>query len=623
VNWHHFQAFLWLRWRLLVNQMRRSGFVSVVVLFLVAAAGLVTAVSLFFVMFFLGLLVLPEAPSPTLLYVWDGLVVGFLFAWCIGLISELQRSEVLSLEKFLHLPVSLKGAFLINYLSSLISVSLVLFLPAMIGLGLSQIFVKGPAMLLTFPLLAAFLLMVSALTYQFQSWLASLMVNKRRRRTVIAIVTVGFVLLCQTPNLVNVIRPWEGKKIKEDGTHADELKARMDKELADLQREVFAGNLSTEDFQKRRAELLQANNQPTNLAFEQGWDKVANIARLLNMAFPPGWLPLGVQDASEGNVLPALLATTGFGLIGAGSLWRSYRTTVRLYTGQFSAGAKPAIVAAPALPAPGPLDRPPARFLEKKLPWLSEQSSVIALGGFRSLLRAPEAKMLLLTPVIMVIVFGSLLASRATDPPDGVRPLIAFGSMAMILLTLVQLVGNQFGFDRGGFRVFVLCPAKRRDILLGKNLAVAPLALTMCALAVVVVQVVYHMSIDHFLAAWIQSLSMFLLFCLLANGLSMLAPLPIAAGSVKPMSPKGLALLLHFAFMFVFPVTIATTLLPLGIELGLEALTSSNGWPICLVLTIAECVAIIFLYRFLLTFQGKLLQVREKRILEIVATKAE
>jgi hypothetical protein len=261
--------------------------------------------------------------------------------------------------------------------------------------------------------------------------------------------------------------------------------------------------------------------------------------------------------------------------------------------------------------------------LEKRLPWLSEQSTVIALGGFRALLRAPEAKMLLLTPAIMVIVFGSLLAARATDPPAAVRPIIAFGAMSMILLTLVQMIGNQFGFDRGGFRVFVLCPADRKDILLGKNLAVAPLALGMCALAVTVVQFVYPMRIDYFLAAFVQSLSMFLLFCLLANGLSMLAPLPISAGSIKPMSPKGLALLLHLGFMFVFPVTMAITLVPVGIGVGLDALEWSHGAPICLALGMAECVAIVFLYRYLLTLQGKLLTAREQRILEVVATKAE
>ena len=87
-----------------------------------------------------------------------------------------------------------------------------------------------------------------------------------------------------------------------------------------------------------------------------------------------------------------------------------------------------------------------------------------------------QAKMLLLTPFFMVIVFGSMLITRKSDVGDLGRTLLAFGAMAMTLLSFVQLVGNQFGFDRGGFRVFVLCPAPRRDILLGKNLAVAPIA---------------------------------------------------------------------------------------------------------------------------------------------------
>ena len=46
-------------------------------------------------------------------------------------------------------------------------------------------------------LLAAFLLMVTALTYQFQGWLAALMSNPRRRRTVIMVMTVIFVLIVQ------------------------------------------------------------------------------------------------------------------------------------------------------------------------------------------------------------------------------------------------------------------------------------------------------------------------------------------------------------------------------------------------------------------------------------------
>ena len=149
MNAQHFRAFVWLRWRLLVNQMRRGGTVNAVFLALIAVGALFLAVVLFVVGFLVGLfLSCREATPGVLLYVWDGLVVVFLFSWTIGLLVELQRSEVLSLDKFLHLPVSLKSAFLINYLSSLFSLTLILFVPVMAALSLGLVLGKGPAMLL-------------------------------------------------------------------------------------------------------------------------------------------------------------------------------------------------------------------------------------------------------------------------------------------------------------------------------------------------------------------------------------------------------------------------------------------------------------------------------------------
>ena len=100
---------------------------------------------------------------------------------------------------------------------------------------------------------------------------------------------------------------------------------------------------------------------------------------------------------------------------------------------------------------------------------LSEPVSAIALGGFRSLVRSPEAKMMLLSPVIMIPIFGSMLLKGGRSIPESIRPLVAIGGMVFVLLGVLQLMGNQFGFDRDGFRVFVLSPASRRDILLGKN----------------------------------------------------------------------------------------------------------------------------------------------------------
>jgi len=223
----------------------------------------------------------------------------------------------------------------------------------------------------------------------------------------------------------------------------------------------------------------------------------------------------------------------------------------------------------------------------------------------------------------MVVIFGSMFFTQHTELPDGVRPLLAFGAMAMILFSMVHLVGNQFGFDRSGFRVFVLCPARRRDILLGKNLAVAPLALGLAMAAAIVVEVLYPMRVDRFLAVLIQLVSMYLVFCALANWLSILVPMPIAASSFKPVNPRGITLLFHMLFVFALPLALAPTLLPLGVEIAFQELGGMGGLPIYLVLSLLECVGIVCVYRLILNWQGGVLQAREQKILQLVTTKTE
>src|SRR5207244_3457477 len=161
---------------------------------------------------------------------------------------------------------------------------------------------------------------------------------------------------------------------------------------------------------------------------------------------------------------------------------------------------------------------------------------------------------------------------------------------------------------RSGFRTFVLCAAPRRDILLGKNLSTAPLALVLSLFMIALIQVVAPMRVDHLLATLPQMVSMYLLFSLLGNLLSIYAPMPIASGSLKPVNPKAINILLAFLGMFLFPVFLAPTLLPLGIELLLAE--RAPRLPVCLILSVVIAVAIVFLYRLVLTWQGSLLQAR-------------
>jgi ABC-2 type transport system permease protein len=129
--------------------------------------------------------------------------------------------------------------------------------------------------------------------------------------------------------------------------------------------------------------------------------------------------------------------------------------------------------------------------------------------------------------------------------------------------------------------------------------------------------------LDYLLAAPAQLLSMFLVFCLLANWWSILAPMAIRAGSLRAAQPKGFTILLHIAFTFLFPLVLLPTLLPLGIEVLLNRFGLMIGMPIGLVLTVLESVGIGFLYRLVLASQGNLLQSREQRILHLVTVKSE
>jgi ABC-2 type transport system permease protein len=614
VNWEHFKAFVWLRWKLLYNKARRAGVFNAVVTTIAVIGALLTAIPLFIGCFILGINVIPKAEPAHLMFAWDGIVVAFLFFWLIGLITELQRSDPLSLSKFLHLPVSANGAFLINYFSSLLRLSLIVFLPVMLAFGLALVVVKGVSMLLVLPLVAAFVLMVTAVTYQFQGWLAALMSNPRRRRTVIMIATVTFVLIVQLPNLLNFLAPWG------PGRQADRAGA-VTREFEKLNRDAQSGKIGPDELRRRHQEIVDKQNLGVQQADREGLEQLERTARFVNMVLPVGWLPLGVMTAAEGSILPSILGLLGMTLIGSASLFRAYRTTVGLYQGKFTS-RKGRPVPAPVVSTSTGQPKPRKGLLEAQIPGVSEPVAAVALAGFRSLLRAPEAKMMLLSPVIMSFIFGSMLWRSRQNIPESLRPLVAIGGMVLVLFGVVQLMANQFGFDRDGFRVFVLSAARRRDILMGKNLSFAPLVLGLATIVLASVQAVSPMRWDHFLAMIPQYLSMFLLFCLLMNFLSIFAPVHIAAGSLKPSHPKLTTVLLHLVtFMLVFPLTQVVTLIPLGTETALRFVGFGSGVPICLLLSLVECAAVVVIYYFLSDALGSLLQSREQKILETVTAK--
>src|SRR5262249_32718949 len=126
-----------------------------------------------------------------------------------------------------------------------------------------------------------------------------------------------------------------------------------------------------------------------------------------------------------------------------------------------------------------------------------------------------------------------------------------------------NIVGNQFGIDRNGFRAYVLSAASRRDILLGKNIASQPLALTLPLIGLIVIQIVRPMRIDHFLGVVPQMISMYLLFCMLANWLSILAPTRLRSGALRAATPRGLNISLQLGFIVLLPWSLSPAFVPL------------------------------------------------------------
>jgi len=611
VNWEHLRTFLWLRWRIISNRNRRAGAASVILQTILAVVSIVSAVVALFGGFAAGYFGLPRMEPANFMLVWDGVVVAFLFLWMTELLVELQRSELLSLDKFLHLPVSLGSAFLINYVGSISSAGALVFLPLMLGLATGLVFSKGPAMLLLFPLIGAFALMVTALTHQFRGWLATLMVNQRRRRTIISVATLVFVLIMQAPNIINFT---SGRWRNRSGTARN---AEISGEIQKLDEALAKNEITAAEHRRKVREL----REPIRA---RDWQSVQETATVVNQIVPLGWLPYGARSALEGRPLPALLGTLGLFLIGGGSLRRSYGTTMRLYTGQYNAvPSGPATESRTEVPVAALSGKYPAAFLEKRFSGLSEYASAVTVASLRGVMRAPEAKLMLLSPIIMLIVFSGVFFNQSNAPPELVRPLIASGGFGLIFLMMVGMVGNQFSFDRSGFRTYVLSPVPRKDILLGKNLALAPFVLGFTTLTAVFIQFIYPMRVDHFLAVLIQMLPMYLVYCLIGNILSIIAPMPTAAGSMKPVKPKAMTILIHMAFVFLFPLGLSPTLIPLGIEFLLSRFGKVDWLPLYLILSIAEAAVVTLLYPRLLNSQARLLEHREQRILEIVTARAE
>jgi ABC-2 type transport system permease protein len=571
MNWNQLKMVLWLRWRLTRNQFSRGGKLNAVLAVLGAVMGVMFSMGAGVAGLVGGAIGLAQASPTVMMVVWDVVIGIFLFVWLIGVFAEIQRAESIDVARLLHLPVSLHGVFVMNYIASLITPSLIFFLPGMLGLCVGLLWSKGWLMILLAPLVLSFLFLVSAWTYCLRGWLSAMMVNPRKRRNVVVIATIVFLLMTQVPNL------------------------------------YFQVYLRHTNRKHKGVTSKQNSGAPKSLP--PGYLSAHQYVPLL-------WLPNGASALSVGNAWPAVWGSMTGLLIGAAGLARAYRSTIRFYQGNEKASKVRA--PAKAVAAGG------RNFLEKQVPLVSEEVGVLSLATFRSFCRAPELKMALFTNV--AVVFGAAAVSLinvAKAPGEVAGVFMATGAVALTMFGLLQLLLNQFGYDREGFRALVLLPVRRRDVLLSKNLALAPFGLGLGVALLLVLAVLMHLPLLAAFAAGLQLVAIFLLFNIVGNFFSILLPYRIASGSLKPAKPPPktvlVILLTQLCFPFVITVIFIPPLLGLLFKLWMD-------WSIPLVDAFFSILLLglaMLVYRWSLASLGEMLERREKDILLVVTHEAE
>ena len=576
MNWAQLQGMLWLRWRLTRNQWRRGGQLSAVIMLVLVVLALGLSVVGGFAGVAGGALGLSTASPHVSMLVWDGLVALFLVLWTMGIITELQRSEIVDMSRLLFLPVSLRDVFLLNYLSSHLSLSLAMVLPVMLGLTVGLVLGSGAAMLLLFPLVFGFFFMITAWTYCLRGWLASLMVNKRRRRAIVLGLTMALVLLAQLPNLVTSV--W--------------LPARH-------------------AAPPRAASTIQG--QPPRDA-----GRTAPAFDLAHRYVPLLWLPYGAKTLAEGRAWPAIFGAFGMCAIGACGLAQAYRSTLRFYLGGKTRRLAPTPAAARTIRA----DR--TILVERRFPVVPEEAGAMAMASLRSMSRAPEVKMALATNVLLFAFLGaSMFLRRAVAMPPTVQPFVASVVVIVALLGLTQLMFNHFGFERDGFRAIVLLPTPRRHILLGKNLALLPVALVVFAIYFGLAAILAHLGTWDILAGAVEFVAAFLVISVLGNLASILVPYHIAAGSLRPTKTNLTTTLLIYVTHLLFPLAMAPVLLPAAIGV----FSGQSEWlpagPVTLACAVLLAAISALLYWQTLEPLARLLQRREQKILQVVTQKVE
>jgi hypothetical protein len=200
---------------------------------------------------------------------------------------------------------------------------------------------------------------------------------------------------------------------------------------------------------------------------------------------------------------------------------------------------------------------------DRVVPGLSPAASAVAFTQLRLGLRTPRGRASMVTPLLMPLFLGAVLARRGSLSVPGLEgerglALAAIGAFTSIL-ALLPIAMNQFAVDRAGFTRQMLSPISIRELLIGKAVGNALIAGLPASISVVLSLLIFrgtHPAL--WLALIFAVVATYVLFSPAAAALSAIFPKAVDLNSIGNSSnahqAAGLLGMLSFLAAAAVPV---------------------------------------------------------------------
>ena len=583
----HLRTIAWLQFRLIKNSATRSlrwlGALAWGMQVVFAAMGCAFLTSMAFA---IGFITLDEDAVWLLVPILDGTLILILLIRTIMLSVDLTEADFIDTGKLLFLPIRLRTLFAINYVVRNVSGIVLLILPPIFGLCLSLAIIHGPRMLLGIPLGFVSLLAIVTWFGFIREWLLTL--NENRKRS----------LLTATILLISLGIGAAG--------------------LGGAYAAIRAERQSPQAVSQEKLDAMQENDDLQTVAVQTGIEIEPLVRDALisgNAWIPLGWFPLGMYRMIGHQYGVALLGGLGLTLIALLGIALEYRLVVARY--RSASGGSGAAEKTNA--------QPKSKWTQLTLPKISREWS--AYVGLAYLVRSRSltfkathwfygivAVIASLTPFIIDV---SALRGQWWNG------FIPFGFAALILFFSAALSNNIFAYDRTGFQVLVLMPAKRSNYLLTKNGITIAFVLLWTGMVMIPCVLIFRPHPLAVAAAFAITLQAQLMLSVIGNGLSIALPFRMKEGQLDQPAQPLAAMLPSFLLLIAMPIVFAPMAITAVTNLVVSWLTEIEGAWISLPIALAFLAATLCIYAASIPTMAAFLASREMKMLEVLASDRE